>query len=426
MPPLLLTLLLGIMAVYFYIKKNKADASIYFRFTHGRQKSYFTKFTGEKIPTKAWDADKQKVKHLVITGAYASKINDKLVHIEKTFEEQTKGVDVTPALLERIWISLDEKKGISFLEYFEDWVEKSKTEINPKTKRPYSEETQKKYLRSYRTFKEFCTECYPVNFKGLDDHFHKDIIKWLESKDLAENTIGAYLKNIKVCAKDAARKHPVNPFILSQDFFLPSGETHSLYVSLSELEKIRKYIPKEKYLLNVRNWFIIGCFTGLRVSDWWRVGRIAGDMIYIKPEKTKNTNEAIAIPVLPEVQEVLNTYGMPYAISEVKFNKWIKDIFKGAGFEEMVYGARSVDVSSEKEDTKMRKQTGYFPKWQLISSHTCRRSFATNMYLSGIDTLTIMSITGHRTEKSFLKYIKVTPTQHAERLRDKWKELRKK
>ena len=74
----------------------------------------------------------------------------------------------------------------------------------------------------------------------------------------------------------------------------------------------------------------------------------------------------------------------------------------------------------EKENEIMRKKVGNFPKHELISSHTCRRSFATNNYLIGIDTLTIMQVTGHTTEKNFLNYIKVTPTQHAERLKEKW------
>jgi integrase len=61
-----------------------------------------------------------------------------------------------------------------------------------------------------------------------------------------------------------------------------------------------------------------------------------------------------------------------------------------------------------------------YKKWQLVTTHTARRSFATNLYKSGFPTLSIMAITGHTTEKSFLKYIKVTPDEHAKKLQLHW------
>ena len=59
-------------------------------------------------------------------------------------------------------------------------------------------------------------------------------------------------------------------------------------------------------------------------------------------------------------------------------------------------------------------------KWEMISSHTARRSFATNEYLNGTPSITIMAVTGHKTEKAFLKYIKVTSREHAEKMKFLW------
>ena len=70
-------------------------------------------------------------------------------------------------------------------------------------------------------------------------------------------------------------------------------------------------------------------------------------------------------------------------------------------------------------------KTETLPKYELISSHTGRRSFATNMYKRGLPTLMIMSITGHNTEISFLKYIKVRQQEHAQMMADRWKEMYK-
>ena len=60
------------------------------------------------------------------------------------------------------------------------------------------------------------------------------------------------------------------------------------------------------------------------------------------------------------------------------------------------------------------------PKWEMIGTHTARRSFATNAYKAGIPSITIMAITGHRTETAFLKYIKVTLEEHAEKMQEIW------
>ena len=64
--------------------------------------------------------------------------------------------------------------------------------------------------------------------------------------------------------------------------------------------------------------------------------------------------------------------------------------------------------------------TQQLPKYELITTHTARRSFATNQFLLGVPSITIMAMTGHRTEKSFMKYIKVTKREHATIMRSFW------
>jgi integrase len=60
-------------------------------------------------------------------------------------------------------------------------------------------------------------------------------------------------------------------------------------------------------------------------------------------------------------------------------------------------------------------------KWEMVTTHTARRSFATNMYKSGYPSISLMKLTGHRTEKAFLLYIKVTPEDSAQQLLEHWK-----
>ena len=66
-----------------------------------------------------------------------------------------------------------------------------------------------------------------------------------------------------------------------------------------------------------------------------------------------------------------------------------------------------------------------FEKHEGVTSHTGRRSFATNMYKRGLQSYMIMSVTGHKTEKSFLKYIKVKQHEHAAMMKKAWEKIYK-
>ena len=113
------------------------------------------------------------------------------------------------------------------------------------------------------------------------------------------------------------------------------------------------------------------------------------------------------------VDKILEKYNgeLPVSISNQKFNQYIKEVCKHAGLNSMV------SKSITKGGIPRSKN---YKKWELVSSHTARRSFATNLYNSGFPTISIMAVTGHKTEKAFLLYIRVTPEEHAKKLREHW------
>ena len=159
----------------------------------------------------------------------------------------------------------------------------------------------------------------------------------------------------------------------------------------------------------VRDLFLVGCWTGLRYSDWNKVYPKNG-FITLNQQKT---GRPVVIPVHSTVEKILNKYegDLPKPITNQKFNEYLKQVAKLADFKEAV----------TKQITRGGKvETEIKPKWKLVTTHTARRSFATNMYKAGIPSITIMAVTGHRTETAFLKYIKVTPQEHAEKMREIW------
>ena len=118
-------------------------------------------------------------------------------------------------------------------------------------------------------------------------------------------------------------------------------------------------------------------------------------------------NKNVIIPFSPQMEELLKG-GFPYNISIQKFNQYMKEVCKVAGVNAITEGY--------KYDNKIKRQVlGKYPKWQIISSHDLRRTFATNKY-GDWNTPLIMSVTGHSTEKTFLNYIGKTEIDYAQQI----------
>jgi len=186
-------------------------------------------------------------------------------------------------------------------------------------------------------------------------------------------------------------------------FAAPHEEVEHIYLTDGELESITKLdLSKSPRLDRVRDLFLIGCYTALRFSDFTA----------IKPENiittstgaravkinTFKTSQTVIIPIHPTVEAILAKYEnhLPRAISNQKMNKYLKDIGEAAEIKTPVQITKTIGGA--------RVQTSV-PKYKKISSHTARRSGATNMFLAGVPSLAIMKITGHKTESVFMKYI---------------------
>ena len=160
-----------------------------------------------------------------------------------------------------------------------------------------------------------------------------------------------------------------------------------------------------------RDLFLIGGFTGLRVSDY----NLLTDKNIIKHNGrsyfrviSKKTSKQTIIPIAPIVFNIMErNNGLPEPMTEQEINRLIKEIGEHAGIDENYMVTKTLGGI---------KQAVTKPKYEWIMTHTGRRSFCTNAYLGGLDSLSIMAVSGHTTENNFLKYIKVTPMQQAERI----------
>jgi len=290
----------------------------------------------------------------------------------------------------------------------------------------------RKNLQDYQTAKKT-----KLNFENIDIDFYNSFVDYLTKPTkgktkaglpitkagLSKNTIGTRIKVLKVFLSQASERGiPVCSDYLKKSFRKPSEETSSIYLNEAEIDKMyyietapesierltKKYNTNALplYLEKVRDLFIIGCNTGLRFSDLSKLNNDnikADGMIEIKTQKTE---KKVIVPINPTVRAILDKYKnqLPRAISNQKFNEYLKEIAELAGIDE------PITTEITKGGFKVIKTT---EKYNLVTSHTARRSFATNAFLADVPSISIMKITGHKTESAFMKYIKMSAKDNA-------------
>lgn len=302
----------------------------------------------------------------------------------------------------------------SYKKYLIDWADYQieNDTLNKRTGKPITDGTKRKYKSVLSNLKAFEKhKKTKILLRGLNYDFYKEYVNYcINTQKYTLNTTGTRIRTLKTWINEANKRGYCNVDLSS--FQTMTNETKDVYLTEAEINRIFKHDFSDNLkLANVRDLLIIGVRTGLRVSDFMslNIDNIKDEFIEVK---TKKTGAAVIIPLHPQIKTVIkrNKGKLPRAISDQRFNDYVKIVCKEAEINTIVEGGK------QNPETK-RKEYGMYEKHELITSHTCRRSFASNLY-GKVDITTIMGITGHRTEKEFLKYIKVTPKQHAEKLKE--------
>ena len=288
-----------------------------------------------------------------------------------------------------------------------------------------SEGTKKDYQNTLMHLKDFDKfRGKSISWKGIGYEYYLDLVEYLKTtKHLKTSTIDKIVKNLKVFLSQADLMDNIE---VNQDFkktvsgkslFGKVGkeETEHVYLTEIEIKQITDAVMPDNRLSEIRDLFIIECWTGLRVSDLSRLERdnIKNGLLSIT---TKKTRQRVVIPVTDELQAVLNKYPerLPKIPTDQHYNRELKKVCEYAGINE--------PVLSEVKKGNLTV-TAHVPKYRVITSHTARRSFATNLYRRGIPSTQLMFLTGHKTETSFLKYIKVSKEDNAKDVAKKLKKI---
>ena len=254
----------------------------------------------------------------------------------------------------------------------------------------------------------------------LDDitlGFYNGLVSYLKSTKHSggdyykPNTIGRIIKNLKTWMKAAHEQGLTNNNDYSKKAFKKTDvPVETIYLTEDELNKMYT-CELEPRLRKICDTFIIAAYTGLRYSDFSRLtpqNITSNKTIKIVTQKTGATSE---IPMADIIKEIVKRYdgSFPPVPSDQKFNEYIKEVARKAGI------STPCMITETKEGLKYQKTV---PKSELVTAHTARRSFATNAYLAGIPPISIMKITGHSTEKVFMKYIRISVEDNANQLKE--------
>lgn len=236
----------------------------------------------------------------------------------------------------------------------------------------------------------------------LQDYFYKVANK---KAGLNTQTTAKYIELFKMFLNWAIKqKYTDNASF--QDFkAIQQPDTLKAVLTSEDVEKIRKAPLKGKnYLSNVRDLLILSTLTGLRYSDYSRIKQehIKKDeegskILKIRQEKT---GEFVEIPLTEEAESIIGRLisGETHPVSNQKMNSYVKELCKLAGVDELF----EVHKFQGKQ-----KVTELLPKYELITTHTGRRTFATNLMQRGVPAHIVMKFTGHRDYKSFAKYVNI-------------------
>jgi integrase len=306
-------------------------------------------------------------------------------------------------------------KNTTFFQFIDKFIKESPDKKEKKTGRELSKSTLYQYDGTYKHLIAFCKR--DITFSDINQIFYDNFVAYLQNLGFTQNSVGKHIKVLKVILNEATKQgYNTNSYYTT--FHVFTEEIDNIYLNEAELQLLKDVdLSGSPHLDHVRDSFLLLSWTGSRFSDLKKISKsdIKDNIISFRQQKT---NTKVVIPLHPVVREILEKYdyNLPSDINNKKFNAYIKDGCKIAGI-------KGTETITRTIGGKLHSET--LNKWQLVSSHTGRRSFCTNMYKRGIQTLSIMSISGHKSEKSFLKYIKVTSDEHAEMMLKAWNKIYK-
>lgn len=313
-------------------------------------------------------------------------------------------------------LDLKAQESLDVFEHLDEYIKTKQSKVKRCTINVIG--AMKNHLLSFQDYRK-----KPITFESFDVAFYEQFVDYLVYeiphsrrtdviKGLKMNSVGKTVKHLKSFLKDRMKKKVI-PFIDLSDYKVLEEDVDAVYLSWEEISSIYHLdLSKHQHLEKYRDLLVLGCLTGFRFSDYSTIkpDEIRSGMLYVTQTKTLTT---VVVPLRNDAKTILiDKYKMQMPqVSNANFNEYIKEVCKLAGITDQV-------KITHKRGNKITEEVR--PKYAWITSHTCRRSFCTNEYLAGTPTDLIMTISGHKTEKAFRRYIKADKVQKAYMIKQLW------
>ena len=327
---------------------------------------------------------------------------------------------------------------ILFLENFLEGIKNGRIKNGAEN---YTPNTCKVWSNFLGILKRFI-QIYPFTWKDINKALADHFVSFMEKNGYMVTSINKYIICFKAMIQNAMDQELHNNLIALRAFskkkIQETDKAKEIYLTKAELQALYE-MPLEGLKDKVRDVFLVGCYTCQRFSDYARLEKEnftktakGTKVVRIVQEKTGND---VVIPILNDnLLHIAAKYGYDIPkINDVILNRYIKQILKelSSTVPSLARKERTLLTMKEREKEKQglvsfeRDNKGYVikPRYELVSSHTARRSGITNLYLSGnFDTYQMMSISGHRDEKTFYEYIKLSSDEVADSIAQKKEE----
>lgn len=388
--------------VRFLIQTKKDNAPIYIRLRDGRKLDLKVK-TSFIVNPIDWNASKERPRHT--KTEMLSKLDEDLLDLKsdilKAYNqriENNSNIDI--AWLQDI-ITPDQNSKIptKLVPYFDYYLLIKGNTIKLNTIKKI---TSFKLLLS--NFEKKQRKSYQIN--EIDLNFQQKLVAYCKSNNYSTNYISDILKYVRTICK-SANQNGIKSNIQTESLKIKKTEVSITYLTPEEIQKIKDKQFDFDYLDNARDWLLISCESGQRISDFMKFKKFMireattpkGKQIKLIEFTQEKTGKKMSVVVTDMVEEILKKRdgNFPRPISDQKYNDYIKIVCELAEIDAVVQG------SMKDKETK-RQVTGYFKKHQLVVSHIGRRSFASNYYMK-FPIGYLMNQTGHTSERSFLAYI---------------------
>ncbi|MEI6765322.1 MAG: tyrosine-type recombinase/integrase [Bacteroidota bacterium] len=407
--------------INFYLKSGKqnklGEKSIVMRITFDMQRTII--FTKCMIHPKFWNANKQLVRpptqrepennHVFINEMIRTYRNK----VEKAIQEALENnLTLSEAYFKNCLVNKHTRKiRKGFFEWMDDYIESGRPQKAPRTITGYI--TVKNFLKAFEEDTH-----YNIDLNAIDMNFYDSLKKYAFLKRRIQDNYLAkiinVLKSFLTWAKDRDAKVSDHYF----KFSAPEREKDIIFLTIEELMTLYRFKFPNKKHEKARDLYCFGCFTGLRVSDIQELRRehIKEGSIHKTIRKTKVSE---IIPLNQFSEEILKKYDdggdrpLP-VISSQKLNDYIKECCKKAEINDPISITRFFGGKTE---------VLTFPKYELITTHTARKTFLTNSILLGMNYMAARGISGHKRDKNFNRYVKIAEDFKQKEMDRTWGQL---